>query len=561
VSEENESELQSAAKARVERIVLSGKGFLKRQSAIVLWTSVLLLVVLAFPRVHDLVANKQVVLLTGPEGGLYRELGYEIEGEFNEQPPWQFWGRSFSVRSQGTHGDEENREIIAGDSSGRFLGFAQDGFNPSPNIRSVLYLYDEPLHIVVREDFYSRATAKAKPTIGPGAAAEPANDAPDQPEHAAKPVRYFSDIAAALRSGDSGARVFLGMDKSGTRETAGVVLDHYDIDPDSIETSRDYDLKAAAYALIDGTLDVAFFSSQHGAPILDILTEQEQQSRANRIGDANGGANKKSILTILSLDDIAGIQSMHPYLVEGSIPRHAYSSAKDFPDHDVKTVASRQALICSAKMTDADVFWLAQSIDACVREKFPNVPWAQEMSPKTATTNFRYPRHPGAEKFAKQEDPGIVAGMKYVIAVVLVPVALKSLNSFASFFWGLLISGRKRKPEPQVVGYEQFNADLDRLLAELEKQPPPIAADALAAFAARANELEKTITTSFKKHTITADQRDSLVRGLKNVRFELKELSAPVAKSEPVAAGAPEKEPIANDAATDPTALRRPKKP
>ena len=233
MSEENESQVPSVVKERVAKIVFSIKKFLKRQSSIIFWTILLLLAVLAFPKVRDLVASKRVVLLTGPEGGLYRKMGHEIEDDFVEHSPWKFWGRSFSLTSQSTHGDEENRQIVAEDNSGKYLGFAQDGFMPSPNIRGVLHLYDAPLHIVVRKSFYE--------SVRPPKVTAAKSDQTQSPE-----PETFSDIASKLRSDDYAGKVFLGLDRSGTRQTASVVLKHYGIDPDKVATTRDYDLKGAA---------------------------------------------------------------------------------------------------------------------------------------------------------------------------------------------------------------------------------------------------------------------------------------------------------------------------
>jgi TRAP-type uncharacterized transport system substrate-binding protein len=489
-------------KERVARSVESLKAFLKRQSTIILWTVIVLLAVLAVPAVRDLVTKKRIVLLTGPEGGLYRRMGQKVEDEFQKQSSWKsswkFWGRTFEVTSQETEGDEENRETIEKDTTGSFIGFTQDGYKPSPNIRSVLHLYDAPLHIVARKDFYLEALDRRR-------VEEQAFRSGNVPE------KTFSVIASDLRTDDCRGKVYLGTPKSGTRQSATIVLNHYGIaNPDEIAIKRDYSPKGAGYALIDGTIKLAFFSIQRGAPVLDKLVEDQEDK-----------------LVILSLDDAEGIISAHPFLVPGEIKRHAYSSIEDFPDRDVKTVASRQVMICSPKMSDSDVFWLAQTIDSSLRDNLPDVPWAKDISPETQKSEFRYPRHPGAVKFENKQEPSFVAGMKYVIAVVLAPTALKSINAIFAFLWGLLMGAKTQEPDRSRLGYEQVNSDLERLLSELEQQPMPVPAATLSSFTARGDELDKRIAESFDKKVIDKVQRESMLRGLKNVRFELAELKAP----------------------------------
>ena len=491
--EDSPTELRDRLQA-ASRSVLT---FLKGQSTTILWMVVILLLILLFPSALAPIARKKVVLASGPARGQYHMMGEAVEDEFKKQSPWKFWGRSFELTNRETEGAEENRELVDRDRTGTHIGFTHDGFQPTPNVKSVLHLYDAPLHIVVNLDYFAMLA-----------------------ENWGWNDYSFSSLAESLRGQTEKRKavtVYLGLKKSGTRQAATVVLKHYAVDPDLVDCKRDYDIKEAVYAVEEGKIKVAFLNAYVGSPLVTDL--------------AQAG---KCVLSNLE-DDAVAIAKANPFFTTAEIPRHTYSAANYFPEVLTKTVATRQVLVCSADMSDADVYWIAKTVDTRLRNSFPEIPWAKDISPVTKESDFKYQLHPGAIAFKDDKEPGIVAGVKYVLFVVLVPAVITLFQRLPGVLWSLLRPPARAAVAPVENDYQRLNSQLGGLLAELEKVPPPVTNEIAKAFEDRAEALEKEIEENSRKKTIDDAQKESLSRGMRNIRFELRELRRSVVPA-PVAA-------------------------
>jgi len=507
---------KASAKALPESPAKKIARFLHRISDVLLWTIVIGLVAVLWPNILAPLATKRVVLLTGPDGGFDRHLGKDLRQTYRLATPGRFWGRHFEFEDEVTQGSEENREIVDRDSAGTHIAFALDGFEPTPNIRSMLKLFEVPLHIVVRRDFYERC----------------------QPGD--RTARTFADIARVLRT-SSRRNVYLGLDKSGARQVAKIVLKHHHVDVEAVDCRREYDLNDVQYALVDGRIDVAFVIGRLGSASIQFLADSQE-------------------CYLLGLDgDVEGLTDANRFLRTMSIAKHVYGT-NEFQPAAINTVAASEVLICSASMSKTDAFWLTSSLDEFLVSHFPEEVGARNLASDGEQPSFKYPQHAGAKAFAEGSAPWFVQSTNYVLLMILLPAIVAFLQraptAIVQWFTG---HGPDGAPPPHTSPpatvstlpptspptlpptlpptsppmaaveatskrYDKLHAELEKLLSELEQHAPPLAEQEAADFAAKIWALRRDVALSVMHGQIDHHQGDSLRGGLRNLQVDLAQL-------------------------------------
>lgn len=164
-------------------------------------------------------------IASGKPGGFYvplakvltRMLAPHVEHRFNE------------VQVLESNGSQQNIEMIE---QGRTeLAFTQDGLPAGPKTRSLLYLFDSPMHVVCRRD---------------------------------SGLKSISDL--------KGKRVYLGPAHSGTRMVAKLLLQLYGIQGTELDIGEEWGFQEAANALNASKVDAAFFLVALNSDAINSLT-------------------------------------------------------------------------------------------------------------------------------------------------------------------------------------------------------------------------------------------------------------------------------------------------
>ncbi len=318
--------------------------------------------------------------------------------------------------------------------------------------------------------------------------------------------------------------VYLGLDKSGARQVAKIVLKHHHVDVEAVDCRRQYDLKEVQYALVDGSIDVAFIIGRLGSESIQFLADSQE-------------------CYLLGLDgDVEGLTDANRFLRTTSISKHVYGT-NDFQPAAINTVAANEVLICSSAMSKTDGYWLTSSVNEFLVSHCPEEVEARNLALDEKPPWFKYPQHAGAKAFADGSAPWFVQSTNYVLLMVLLPAILALLQraprAIVQWFTG---RGQDGAPPPgssppavlpfaavetMAKRYEELDAELETLLAELERRAPPLSEQEAADFAGKIRALRQDVAESFKHRRIDRHQRDSLRGGLRNLQIELQQLKPP----------------------------------
>jgi TRAP transporter TAXI family solute receptor len=166
---------------------------------------------------------REIVIATGPEGGLYYKLGLEL-GKAIEQRT------GVPVRVDATEGSGENRQRLGRGSDARpDLAIVQAEFVASTQVDVVAPLYPELVHVVVRRE---------------------------------SDVQTIHDLA--------GKSVALGSPGTGMRQTALEILDHYGVEEKSLTHTQDFFTGVLGQ---EPPLDAAIVTAGYGNPDLQRVLE------------------------------------------------------------------------------------------------------------------------------------------------------------------------------------------------------------------------------------------------------------------------------------------------
>ncbi len=177
-----------------------------------------------------------------------------------------------------------------------------------------------------------------------------------------------------------GQTVNLNLPASGSRFTTEMMLSHFGIGTDEMETSFLSSLEANI-ALLDGTLSVS--TQWIAAPAPDLVS-----------------VFRSGAIELLSIDPelIRGLRTAQPFLMPGVIPRGTYPNQTQ----DIDTVAVMTLLVGSASLPDALVTKILDALFGNIRDLIAGHPRAAEISIERAfrlEDGMSIPLHPAAEAY------------------------------------------------------------------------------------------------------------------------------------------------------------------
>ncbi|MEK6257269.1 MAG: TAXI family TRAP transporter solute-binding subunit [Planctomycetota bacterium] len=233
-----------------------------------------------------------------------------------------------------SNGSQQNIEMI--EQGQTELAFTQDGLPAGQKTRSLLYLFDSPMHVVCRRD---------------------------------SGLKSISDL--------KGKRVYLGPAHSGTRMVAKLLLQLYGIQGTELDIGGEWGFQEAANALNASKVDAAFFLVALNSEAINSLAASE-------------------MFDVIGVDRNKSLAQQYPFLRTTMIYKGSYAGAVEFPSADIETVSTREVLICSSDLSDKNVVLVLRTILDHLSHLTVKFPLASQISRIDPQRNFYYPLHPGA---------------------------------------------------------------------------------------------------------------------------------------------------------------------
>lgn len=325
----------------------------------------------------------EYTILVGPGGSMSEDDARQIKRRIESQSSWI--GADYRVVMQETQGFEEVRRLINADETGRLFGFAHDGFGNAENVRVLLPLDRNYLHVVARREFLKKLVEPSSPTpSAEGTAPLTPGDVTER-KTLEGPIT-FADLAAYKKQFSPG-RWSLGPPDSGTRQLAEIVMKRYGLDANLYQTNGVkswYDMRAA---LNNDAIDVAFYSSRMDADIMKLIA-----------------ADGSSVMIGLDGDRDAIIQGQW-HLQKQVFNKNSYANS-GFCPAALETFSSRRVLLCSSSMTEPTAYFLAKHSRDALRTVVPEIDWVNPPADAPQSTGLTYQIHPGAELYRNKSPLG-----------------------------------------------------------------------------------------------------------------------------------------------------------
>jgi len=314
-------------------------------------------------RWYDDWRTTEFVILVGPGGGpSAREAKSIRKSIVNQSSPLGF---AYRARIESTEGFEEIRQLVSEDQTGKVIGFAHDGFGSAENVRILLPLDNNYLHIFCRKGFLTN----------------------DLNLNAGNKITFANllEHKDKLRRG----RLFPGPQDSGTRQLAELVLKRYGLDVYEYQASGIADWYDMRAALNNKQIDLAFYSGPLNTDIVKGIAADQSAVMVGLDGDRDA------------------IRQGRVFVLPEQFAASSYVNG-DFCPEPLQTIASRRVLICSPHMSDATAYFLARQSHSAMRSAIPEIDWVNPPPDEPGSTGLTYQLHPGAERVKSQNPPGLL---------------------------------------------------------------------------------------------------------------------------------------------------------
>ena len=349
--------------------------------------------------------RRELVIATGPETGTYHALGLALGRLLEEH------GVVDSVTVIPTDGSVANMQLISKLEGGADLAFIQSNAPAHGDARLIAPLYDEVLHILVRDEISAD-------------------------------INSLEDL--------SGRRVSLGATASGTRQIAERVLGHFRVEPGE---DLAIDEAGVAEGLSDGSIDAAFILTAIPSTTVEQLAQLDVV-RFLSLGDAQEFGNEADALALVN-----------PSLHATHIPRSTYVR---LPQRPIRTVAVAALLVAQRSLdeqlvNDITAALFAQRSDL-TDDKNQQIPVTRRIREKYNPAEAAIPYHAGAVAYYQREDPSFV--VKYAEAISLGLTLLVGLYSAYIALREWLRRRMKNRIDAYLIEVEEQTADLASLSRE-----------------------------------------------------------------------------------------------
>ncbi len=471
--------------------------------------------------------DKRFVILTGPPGSSSWRSAGRIAAKLGETQRTP--GINYSVRMRETNGSRDVEEQIRGDRSGQLIGFTDNGSVHPDELRTLLPLDYDYLHVLCRKNFLNNSfAAHAPPRIKAALDLSTVHLEMTAGEKSAESLPSLGEVLNHLRANS----VFAGPQGSGCRDLVEKVYRRYGKRPYELERNVNpalNDWEQARAALKMGTVDLVFYLGPLGATTIEEIALQDHSA------------------VLLGLNDIQDALVEHEGYSLGPVtfPNNAYCAASsDSPDQGLgfceganrKSVKLRGLLVCSPAMHGHDAFLIAQAAKKALESDSQQIGW-QSLPPGYAANSSpdvpRIPEHSNAR----------TQPIAWWSLATWPPGWTSFLASVGLLLLGHFVTTLKAKltpteavdsgiaPEKPVTPFDEQRIALEKLLAELERHGE-MSLEEWANYNRSLDQCRIGVLELRQQDKIDDKQLQVLSQALRNIRVELDiEKPAPARKT------------------------------
>ncbi len=292
----------------------------------------------------------------GEKGGNYDAVARALADYLQKAEGWE-------VKARESSGSGENLQLLR---EGKVdLCLVQNDFPGDEKARALASLYDESLHVIVREGNTSL-------------------------------------------SNFPGGTISVGQAGGGTEALARAMLAQLGVSQESVKW-RHESLQAGLDGLRSGKSSAVCVVTGIGNAVV-------------------AEALSKGDLSLLPLGEVPGASLAYdyPFVETTTIPPKVYATApgKGLPARSLPTVGTRVVLACQVELNDADALALTRTViegRAALTRKHPLL---ARLAPPNDSTDLQFPLHEGARQYYERDEPGFVQHWSEPIALLFSVLAV-----------------------------------------------------------------------------------------------------------------------------------------
>ena len=325
----------------------------KISSVVVLFTAV---IVLGRYFLMDTPSKKKWIISGGEPNSKYNEVALSLKKIIEKK-------NDLVIEIQSSSGSKENLTRVSNGIAD--LCLVQNDIEGDEKIRSIATLYEEVLHVIVKEDTTS-----------------------------------ISEL--------SGCSISIGPKGGGTENLALATLEQLGIKRKDISCRKE-SLQSGLLALKNGkTKAVCAVTGIGNLSIKQFLEE---------------GGHK---LLFLGKDISENTKYVYPYIHPAVIPSGAYpiSPGKGLPENKIPTIGTRVVLACQNNLSNDDIFWLTHFIAENKASLVRSHPLLAQMGSPQDLNQIQFPIHEGAELHYDRNEPSFFQEWSETIGLILSILAI-----------------------------------------------------------------------------------------------------------------------------------------
>ena len=304
----------------------------------------------------DTPSKKKWIISGGEPNSKYNEVALSFKKIIEKK-------NDLEIEIQNSSGSKENVTRVSNGMAD--LCLVQNDIEGDEKIRSISTLYEEVLHVIVKE--------------GTGS---------------------ISEL--------SGCTISIGPKGGGTENLAMVTLEQLGIKRKDISFRKE-SLKSGLNALKDGkTNAVCAVTGIGNLSIKQFLEEGGHQ------------------LLFLGKDISENIKYAYPYIHSAVIPSGAYPVApgKGLPENKIPTIGTRVVLACQNNLSNDDIYWLTHFITENKASLVRSHPLLAQMGSPKDLNQIQFPIHEGAELHYDRNEPSFFQEWSETIGLILSILAI-----------------------------------------------------------------------------------------------------------------------------------------
>ncbi|MCR9200366.1 MAG: hypothetical protein NXI04_17160 [Planctomycetaceae bacterium] len=513
-------------------------------------------------------AETDITVLAGPEGGAGSIYAQSIVSASRENVQLG----NIRIESEATRGFEDNRDRVARDKSGTLIGFANDGFGDSSNVRILLPLEEDYLHVLCSREFYrkllacrdcgdsenSQPAGKRPVAVASSRAGDvqyapvpPDQEESEQQAPAARPPliacgtdhlpelyhilylcrNYNQSIAnGSDRATDQSPVFVLGPEGSGARRLALELLNHFRFDSDEYQELQISDWTGVRNDLNRNLVDVAFFLGPLDSPVMGRIA---RDNSAFLVGLGDDAAALSA-----DLSNPTRIHHMVRYQYGRNIEpptNHSGETAevRNFGGNNIRLVrkpefcepiavlTTRRVLICSEAMPIGVAYDVVRLARDAINGQIPGLNWSAVTAASDAPDGLSFPLHPAAKLLRDDLSPSSLPDIPgWLWPTVFLPVILLFIQSVARWTGSSLTAEPAPAAEPSDSA--MLESRLSAAVEELDQKPTAAAKDWHLQWQQKVRTLQEDLaqsSTGAETREQLGDRIDQLLRRYTELEF------------------------------------------